>query len=50
MSIVAQDLLLFYLLCAGEDLPPSDDDDVSYQWEIQTDEEAHSLLGRRVCA
>jgi hypothetical protein len=25
-------------VCAGKDLPPSDDTDEGYQWEIQTDE------------
>jgi hypothetical protein len=29
---------LVYLLCAGEDLPPSDDTDDGCQWEVQTDE------------
>jgi hypothetical protein len=28
----------FIYLCAGEDLPPSDDADEGCQWEIQTDE------------
>jgi hypothetical protein len=27
---------LVYLLCVGEDLPPSGDADESWQWEVQT--------------
>jgi hypothetical protein len=30
--------LVVYYLCAGEDLPPSDDVDNGYQWEVQIDE------------
>jgi hypothetical protein len=31
--------LIIFILCAGEDLPPSSGDaDDDYQWEIQTDE------------
>jgi hypothetical protein len=32
-------LVVFIYLCAGEDLPPSDDADEGWQWEIQTDED-----------
>jgi hypothetical protein len=40
LSVVAQALLLlFFYLCAGEDLPPSSSDtDRGCQWEIQTEE------------
>jgi hypothetical protein len=40
LSIVARALALviFIYLCAGEDLPPSDDTGEGWQWEIQTDE------------
>jgi hypothetical protein len=56
---------IVFILCAGEDLPPSScDADEGYQWEIQlmragfptgtrrcrSYEEAHSLLGRIVYA
>jgi hypothetical protein len=37
LSVVVQALLLLYLLCAGEDLPPPDDADEGCQWEVQTD-------------
>jgi hypothetical protein len=30
--------LVVSLLCAGEDLPPSNDVDEGFQWEVQTDE------------
>jgi hypothetical protein len=30
--------LLYFCLCAGEDLPPSSDVDEGCQWEIQIDE------------
>jgi hypothetical protein len=38
LSIVDQAfaLVIFIYLCAGEYLPPSDDADEGYQWEIQT--------------
>jgi hypothetical protein len=38
LSVVAQAFafIVFIYLCAGEDLPPSDDK--GYQWDIQTDE------------
>jgi hypothetical protein len=29
--------LVVYFLCAGEDLPPFDDVDEGYQWEVQID-------------
>jgi hypothetical protein len=40
LSVVAQALLLWFFLCACEEmLPLSDDDaDESCQWEVQTDE------------
>jgi hypothetical protein len=40
LSIVAQArLLLYFYLCASEDLtPPSGDANEGYQWKIQTDE------------
>jgi hypothetical protein len=38
MSVVAQALLLLYLFYAGEDLPPSDDANEGFQWEVQIDE------------
>jgi hypothetical protein len=40
LSVVAQAsaLIVFIYLCAGEDLPPSDNADEGWQWEIQTDE------------
>jgi hypothetical protein len=28
--------LIVSFLCAGEDLPPSDDADEGYQWEVQS--------------
>jgi hypothetical protein len=30
--------LVVFILCAGEDLPPSSDADEGYQWEVQTNE------------
>jgi hypothetical protein len=40
LSVIAQAfaLIVFIYLCAGEDIPPSDDADEGYQWKIQTDE------------
>jgi hypothetical protein len=39
LSVVALALLLLYLLCAGEDLPPPfGDTDEGCQWEMQIDE------------
>jgi hypothetical protein len=33
-------ILIVFILCVGEDLPPSfGDTDEGYQWEIQTDED-----------
>jgi hypothetical protein len=36
LSVAGQALLLLSLLCAYEDLPPSDDADEGYQWEVLT--------------
>jgi hypothetical protein len=40
MSVIVQAFaLVVFILCAGENLPPSSDDiDEGYQWEIHTDE------------
>jgi hypothetical protein len=64
LSVVAQALLLWFFLCAGEELLPlSSDADEGCKWEIQTDvgwipywdpqsqsiDGWHSLLGQREC-
>jgi hypothetical protein len=40
LSVVAQafSLVVFICMCAGEDVPPSDNADEGCQWEVQTDE------------
>jgi hypothetical protein len=56
LSVVAQNfaLVVFIYLCAGEYLPPSGDADEGWlptgTYWCRSSEEAHTLLGQRVCA